>query len=177
MSAKLAEYGLETDCDLIKRMTRNEWKEHVRKAVLKKNGEKLLANCTSNTEHGTKVHTKTKHIHHKLTSEAYAANPMKMIIKGDKQKARTIFLSQNRMLECGSNFKGTIAELCPQCNVKDDENHRLNICPKWTERNNHSKTWVDFDNIYAETEEEINSVICEIEKVSEVRFANGKMKK
>ena len=37
---KLAEYELETNWDLIKRISPNEWKEKVRVAVLKKNEKK-----------------------------------------------------------------------------------------------------------------------------------------
>ena len=94
----------------------------------------------------------------------------------DKQKARTIFLSQNGMLECGRNMKGTIPEICKDCLVPDDENHRLNHCKKWTRRDL-GGTVSEFSDIYSGDTDTINKVVDEIEKVWETRYANGRMKK
>ena len=56
---------------------------------------------------------------------------MKRIIVHDKQRARTVFMAQNGMLECGMNMNGTIPEKCSECNVPDNEQHRLVECKKW----------------------------------------------
>ena len=127
---KLRNYGLEPDWNVIKQKTDNEGRNSVKMAVLKKNGEKLLENCQTMGDDGLKIHTKTRHIYEALSSEVYKAEPKKMIIEGNKQRTRTIFMSQNGMLECGKNMRGTIPEKCPQCDILDDENHRLNYCPK-----------------------------------------------
>ena len=129
ISNKLTDYDLETNWDVIKRMSPNEWKEKVRIAVLRKNGQKLIENCTSINGQEVKIHTKTKHIHEKLTNNRYKGTPSESLIQGNKQKTRTIFLAQNGMLECGRNFKGTIPEICPDCNETDDEQHRLSVVP------------------------------------------------
>ena len=78
------------------------------------------------------------------------------------------------MLECGKNRKGTIPELCPLCNVLDDESHRLNECSKWA---NPNREKVDFCGVYNDDIHTVNAVVNVIEKVWETRFANGKMKK
>ena len=59
----------------------------------------------------------------------------------------------------------------------DDENHRLNSCEKWRETNNFEKTPSDFNDIYSNENDTLIRIIDEIEKVWELRFANGRMKK
>ena len=158
-------------------MTPNEWKEKVRLAILKKNGQKLIENCTSLNGQDVKIHTKTKHIYEKLTNNRYRGTPIETLVQGNKQKARTIFLAQNGMLECGRNMKGTIPEICPECNETDDEQHRLSSCKKWSNLNSSHDTNVHFHDIYSEDEDTLNRVLSEISKIWETRFANGRMKK
>ena len=177
ISNKLTEYDLETDWDVIKRMSPNEWKEKVRVAILKKNGQKLIENCTSMNGQEVKIHTKTKHIYEKLTNDRYKGTPIETLVRGNKQKTRTIFLAQNGMLECGRNMKGTIPEICPECNETDDEQHRLSSCKKWSSLNNSHDNNVHFHDIYSEDEDTLNRVLSEISKIWETRFANGRMKK
>ena len=69
------EYELETDWEIIRRKTVNEWKNEVHKAVLRMNGKKLMSNCVSVSNEGEKVHTKTRHIYQKLNNELYTAAP------------------------------------------------------------------------------------------------------
>ena len=60
----------------------------------------------------------------------------------------------------------------------DDENHRLNICPKWGGAgNDDTDNEVEFNDIYSEDSQTLNHVISKIENVWEVKFANGRMKK
>ena len=178
MNEKLSEYELETDWELIKQRSFNEWRNIVIRAVLIKNGKKLLENCQTKINDGVKINTKTKHIYQELSEEVYKAEAKKSITEGTKQRARTIFLARNGMLYCGKNMKGTIAEICPECKVIDDENHRLNICPKWGGTgNDDTDNEVEFNDIYSEDSQTLNRVISKIENVWEVKFANGRMKK
>ena len=39
------------------------------------------------------------------------------------------------MLECGTNYKGTMSETCRTCGVIDNENHRLNDCSVYNDTN------------------------------------------
>ena len=104
------EYSLEPDLATIKQYIFNEWKEKVPVAVWKRNKQKLLDNCVVMNNDVAKVLTKTKHIHNALTNTKYNG-PLNCIIGTNKQRARTIVLSQNGMLECGKNMKGTIPEI------------------------------------------------------------------
>ena len=116
-------------------------------------------------------------IYEKLTNDRYKGTPIETLVRGNKQKTRTIFLAQNGMLECGRNMKGAIPEICPECNETDDEQHRLSSCKKWSSLNNSHDNNVHFHDIYSEDEDTLNRVLSEISKIWETRFANGRMKK
>ena len=79
------------------------------------------------------------------------------------------------MLECGTNFKGTLPELCRQCSIIDNENHRLNECRSRPNVINAVKT--NFQNIYSNNDVTLNEIIKNLESVWEFRYANGKMKR
>ena len=175
ISSKLTEYELETDWNAIKRKRPNEWKEIVKRAVLKRNGQKIMDNCVSVNEQGTKILTKTKHIHDKLNNNIYNAKPIAHLVSGNKQRARTIFLAQNHMLECGRNMKGTMSENCTTCNVIDDEQHRLAACEKRPNLETNDET--QFEDIYSENIDKLNNILNEIEKTWDTRYTNGRMKK
>ena len=171
--------NLKLDWELIRRKTVYEWKNEVHKAVLRMNGRKLMSNCVSVSNEGEKVHTKTRHIYQRLNNELYTAAPIKRIIVHDKQRARTVFMAQNGMLECGMNMKGTIPEKCSECNVPDNEQHRLVECRKWLNSDVDNTVNIDFCDIYDETLDErtFDNLVRKIESKWETRYANGRMKK
>ena len=68
------------------------------------------------TNEGEKVHTKTN-IYKILNTELYTTEPVKRIVAHDKQRARTVSMAQNGMLEFGTNMKCTISEITPECNA------------------------------------------------------------
>ena len=74
-------------------------------------------------------------------------------------------------------MKGTIPEICPECNEIDDEQHRLSICKKWSNLNSKHDTSAHFHDVYSENEETLNRILEEINVVWDTRFANGRMKK
>ena len=86
---------------------------------------------------------------------------------------RTLILARNSMLECESNFKGTLPEICRSCDVKDDENHRLNYCTQWEDTNQaeHEEKYDFLDN------EILVPIMTYIERVWELKYANGRMKR
>ena len=124
---KLTEYQLETDWEQIWEKTKGEWKSNVERAVDEKNKNKLIQKLTTQTTEGTKVNTKTQKIHEQLTTQTYIREPIQEITKTNKTATRTLILARNGMLECGTNFKGTLPETCRYCNVTDNENHRMNF--------------------------------------------------
>ena len=175
ISIKLEEYELETDWENIKKKSLNEWKESVRKAVLKANGKKLLEKCVTVNEQGEKILTKTKHIYDKLKNEIYTGKPVKFLVDGNKQRSRTIFLAQNHMLECGNNMKGTMNGQCTVCNEIDDEQHRLVACKKWSDLRTNDEA--RFQDIYSEDIDVLNHLLKDIDTLWDTKFTNGRMKK
>ena len=177
---KLTEYKIETDWTKIKTITKKEWKKSVNEAVERVNMEKLLRNCISSEPHGEKIKTKTKHIHQQLTSTTSIKErrPSKGLLNGTKQRAKTIVLSRYHMLECGTNFKGTMSQTCRICKTTDNENHRLNECSIFNELNHaNSLTQCNFGDIYNDDNNILNPILSRIDKVWEFRYANGRMRK
>ena len=73
-----------------------------------------------------------------LTSNDYKREPLKEIIELSKYDTKTIITARFGMLQCGKNFKGTMQEMCNECQKIDDEDHRLNHCPKYQENNHYN---------------------------------------
>ena len=70
----------------------------------------------------------------------------------------------------------TISEICSLCSTLDDENHRLNICPKWEDRNFSKRdTKVNFIDIYSEDIDTVRKIIVHNEKIWNTRTAGGSM--
>ena len=80
------------------------------------------------------------------------------------------------MLECGKNFKGTLPEICPACNVIDDEQHRLNNCTRFRTINLCDCTEkLDFNDIYQSDLTVVKKMIDTIEKVWNMKSGHGSM--
>ena len=87
-------------------------------------------------------------------------------------------MARNRMLECGKNYKGTMAETCQMCLVTDDENHRMNDCISWREINNVDKSHrASFSDVFSSEYATLNNAIREIQSIWELHNGNGRMKK
>ena len=175
---KLIAYGLETNWNTIKTKTKAQWKEEVKKAVNEINKSKLIESCTSKTPTDTTIKSKTKYIHERLVSTQYIRQPLEELTKRNKQQTKTIILSRNRMLVCGKNFKGTMSEICHECNTIDNESHRLNECTLWNEINfKESEIKPKFDDIFSENQHILDEITEKIETTWELKYANGRMKR
>ena len=77
------------------------------------------------------------------------------------------------MLECGKNYKGTVNEVCSVCDCIDDEEHRLNICPKYDNnyRDHHEK--LNFNTVFSDNIDDIRSIIPRIESLWNVKTGHG----
>ena len=81
------------------------------------------------------------------------------------------------MLQCGQNFKGTISSLCLQCNVPDNEDHRLNVCPIYKDINFcDNDDSVPFECVFFNNVETLKKVILRINNVWNLKCGNGSMK-
>ena len=176
IQAILTDHKLPTDFTTIKSMSHNEWKLKVQKAIEKKNIERLHEECHETTNEIKKVKTKTASIPKQLADPSYKREPRPEIQKSTKHEAKTIIIARYGMLQCGKNYQGTMNKTCDKCNCIDDENHRLNYCVKWKDRNYHNETGkVDFDLIYSNEIAVLRSILPYIEKLWNTRNANGTM--
>ena len=113
-----------------------------------------------------------------IHSTTYTNKPVPEIITSTKLRAKTLILARNGMLECGKNFKGTLPELCQNCLVTDNEDHRMNTCPKWKDTNFlDSETKIEFGNIYSNDPAVLPTIIERIQKVWELSLGKGLMKR
>ena len=123
-----------------------------------------------------KTKTKTALILETLMEEQYTRAPQKEILQMTEKEAKTIIIARYGMLECGKNFKGTMGIKCNLCNVQDDENHRLNHCAKWKDRNLfNSNEKVDFQNVHSNDILNLKAVIPHIQTLWNVKNAHGTM--
>ena len=78
------------------------------------------------------------------------------------------------MLKCANNFSNAYGtKNCDLCAVVDDENHRINRCPKWGNVNRyHNDGKVAFADIYSGDAEKCLSVVNSILSIWDLR--NGK---
>ena len=93
-----------------------------------------------------------------------------------KNDCKALIISRFGMLECGTNFKGTMNDRCTTCDQVDNEEHRLNSCDKFKESNfcnNDNK--IPFRWIYSKDPDVLQQTIRHISKVWNVRNVNGSM--
>ena len=80
------------------------------------------------------------------------------------------------MLECGRNYKGSMSEMCNQCNQVDDENHRLNHCIRFRKTNLYdSAEKEDFTKIFSHDTDILRDILPKIQTVWNTRNAHGTM--
>ena len=126
----LIQYNLTTNLQEIKMIPQREWSRKVKTSIEVKHIERLRQLCHKVVNGNSTPKTKTASIAPIVTTETYKRQPQSTILRTSKQETRTIMIARYGLLECGRNYKGTINEICDQCCTKDDENHRLNHCPK-----------------------------------------------
>ena len=174
--AKLAEYGLEENFDRIKSKSRQQWKKEVEARVEKINQNRLRDECYETKMRVSKAKTKTTFVLEYVDSDQYKRDFMDPIQKLNRYEAKVLILSRFHMLECGKNYKGTLPESCPMCNVSDDEHHRLNHCVRYRSTNLYEcAEKLDFDNIYKSDFTIVRKMIDVIGKVWNMRTGQGSM--
>ena len=156
----LTEYDLPTDHNTIKNITRRQWTKIVKEKIEIKNLKKLLDDCHKTMDGNQVPKRKTAHIIEHLIHKDYQRKPLDEIMVSTKQETKTLIIARFRMLECGRNLKGSLNETCTQCNVLDDENHRMNYCIKFRDVNFYdSDEKMDFKNVYSKDKDILQSII------------------
>ena len=173
----LALYDLPTDFHIVKQMRPRAWKKLVQQKVEIKNKERLYQDCHKKENGGIIPKTKTAKIATRLAEHDYMRKPENELLQMTKYEIKTILIARFGMLQCGINFKGTEKPQCERCQVNDDENHRLNFCPRWGNLNlcNMSEK-VTFDLIYSNEVATLRNVVGKIEKVWNTKNAHGTMR-
>ena len=93
-----------------------------------------------------------------------------------KNETKSLIMARYGMLQCGRNYRGTMSQTCSLCNVIDDEEHRLNRCPKYVDMNFYrAETYVAFETIFSGDVQKIRQILSRIEKVWNVKTGHGLM--
>ena len=158
----LADYDLPVEMENIKQRGPFEWKSMVKRAVEKRNKQRLLEECSSLNEQGQRTpKSKTAHIVEKIECANFERKPHPAIINLSKHETKTLLISRFGMLQCGKNFKGNMKPICDLCNCVDDEEHRLNVCPRYSHINYcNDENRIPFDTIFSDDPDSIESIMC-----------------
>ena len=176
IKSTLEYYELENNFDVIKNIPSAIWKSQVTQVTEEKHRKGLIERCYKQ-ENGVKsIKTKTASILPELEKNDYKRKPTKEILSLNKQECKTLILARYGMLECGKNFRGTLAVKCITCDEIDNEEHRLNKCSKFIDINHIDKNEkIPFDTVYSTNVESLRTVIRRIETVWNVRLGHGTM--
>ena len=173
----LSVYGLPNDFAEIQRTHIRQWERMVSQRTEIMNQKRLYGDCHKKENNQQTVKTKTAHILSRI-SAPYTRKPIDEIMQCSKYDTKTIIIARYGMLECGRNYKGNKPEMCTQCNMLDDENHRLNECVKFRHVNLYdSETRVDFHKIFSNDIETLREIVPIIQKVWNTKTAHGIMVK
>ena len=172
----LHDFNLPTDFQTIRTYSINQWKNTVEQKIEVKNTQTLLDQCHKKENGGKRIKTKTAHIIEQIKAPDYSRGLRQEFTTLNRQESKTIMTARFHMLECGTNFKGTLSEICRLCRTVDDENHRLNHCKTYRSTNLYDETRkVNFNDIYSSDVNILKQIIPYIDKVWNTRNANGSM--
>ena len=95
-----------------------------------------MSDCLDKRRNGEKQKTKTKTLIPILEDTNYQRKPHSILMENNKLIARAYIMARFGMLQCAANFcTGYGGKDCRNCNVLDDESHRINSCPLWRTTN------------------------------------------
>ena len=153
------------------------WRCTVTNVTEARNKSRLLEDCHKKVNNETIPKTKTKTIVDKVSSNFYIGKPLNEFVSLTKNEGRSLIIARYGMLECGQNFKGTISSQCLRCDVPDNENHRLNVCPNYSNINFvNDDQKIPFDSIYSDNVETLRVIILRINQLWNLKNGHGSMK-
>ena len=114
----------------------------------------------------TGIKSKTKLIP-VLEDDGYMRQPATFMRRNNVLITRAYVMGRYGMLQCAANFSdGYRTKLCPRCNVTDNEDHRMNYCPVWSDLNLYeSNKKINFEDIHSDNELESMTVVKKILKI------------
>ena len=174
----LTKYDLPTDLSIIASYRPQDWKKRVKFVLENESRTRLQNDCYKKEDGNLTEKTKTKGIADKLKDNEYDRSPVPELLLTTRHETKTTMIARFRMLECGTNYKGTHNHICTACNVIDDEEHRLNHCSLWRDTNCYDDDEkINFESIYSNDVNVLRSIIPKIESVWNTRTAHGTMNK
>ena len=150
---------------------KNEWNQIVDHATWEMNSRLLLELCKNKG----KMRTKTLRLSEYIANGSYKyEGPPNVLFDFPRKTVKLILMARYGMLDCANNYHGKYGtKMCKECNVVDDENHRLNFCGKWRHVNLYGKgMMIDFETVYSEDKDVLRQVSTLLESVWNVE--NGK---
>ena len=158
-------------------MTIRAWNTLVTQKVEVKNTQRLINDCYKTVNDCRTPKTKTAHILEEIESPTFSRKVQNKLLTCTRHETKTIIIARFKMLECGSNFKGTMNAICRTCKVTDNESHRLKVCP--TNRPNKTLPFgphTDFNNIYSNNKNVLTNIIRLIKLQWNTKTAHGSTK-
>ena len=164
VSGMLNNWGLETSWDNIKTKTKGQWKREVTNAAEKMNKKQILDECYKKVRGETSIKSKTKRLIPVLEDDGYLRQPAKFMRRNNVLITRAYVMGRYGMLQCAANFSdGYKSKLCTRCNVTDNEDHRMNNCPVWSDINLYGcDEKINFEDIHSDNEIESMTVVKKI---------------
>ena len=172
----IEQYELPSDFESIRRHPPGEWKYKVLSGIEKKNKERLLQDCHKVVDGVEARKTKTSTIVDKINIPNFNRKPIPEIMNLSKSETRTLMIARYGMLQCGKNFGGTLNNTCDTCDCLDDENHRLNFCPKWGNNSDDADDEIiPFELVYSSDPLVLDNILPRIEQTWNTKNGHGTM--
>ena len=144
--------------------------------VEKKNKERHFEECHKKVNGQNIRKRKSAHIVDEITHDDYTRKALPIIKYLTKYETKTLVIARFGMLECGTNFKGSMNPECHTCKQIDNEEHRLNYCEKYQAKNCYSnKTKVPFNTVYSNDIESIKVILPLLQQIWNTKSAHGSM--
>ena len=156
-------------------MQKHLYQLNVKSKIERKNTQRLIDDCHKIVDGVPTPKTKTVTIVEQVKDPNYQREMKSELKHLSKYEFKSLMIARYRMLECGQNFKGTLHEMCVECKVIDDENHRLNYCSKYKTRSN-TNEYINFDDIYCNNIAMVRPVLVGMERIWNTVNAHGTMR-
>ena len=174
----LEQWGLEQDWGVIASKPKAVWKREVEQAAENQNTNRLTEECQTRSRGTSRVKTKTKTIAEKLGDSDYKRVPLPMILKLPSIQTRALIMGRYGMLDCKSNYAMKYGgKMCLDCDMLDDEAHRINDCVKYRGVNRcDGGAKIDFEMIYSDVMSDAMTVVDAILTVWDLEYGKNSIK-
>ena len=160
----LESWELETDCELIARKSKAEWKKEIEIRAEIMNKRRLIEDCHVKERGNYKLKSKTKTIIDELNHCDYKRKPSNILNDLSQIETRAFIMGKYGMLDCGANYAMRYGgKDCKRCGTLDDENHRMKHCILYRNINLYDTDENgDFEGIFSNDVQKIRQIIQRI---------------